>query len=368
MQSLHQHPALYKAREYEFYLANESISERVVWVTQRDQQIDVAVPIRNDGSKANPSDTPIVFSGIFQIMPSMFFCDASLGINGNKPHKWVIDQGLKNVLAEGRASFVAIPVSSTYPDLNADYPRYIKNLDQVLKLAIPRCSQEGLRIEDSKGTTALKMRHRMFEEREEPCYVNITPKDDNKLARKKGALSEDVNESRDHDSDTRGIVHVDDLDDDIIPEFRIHNLPVDDECRKQLNQIIPTHTFNPLCAFDYGSETPILPADYRSKLRGAVAEIRFTLTHRILKNKEGVKSNFNAIVDEIIILGKPTQNTLAPSKVKNKKLFTRQPTSGSDTQGCPDNCSPNGGNVQNQPTRTADETLEGPRPKRTRNK
>ncbi|KAG8680382.1 hypothetical protein FRC11_002567 [Ceratobasidium sp. 423] len=208
------------------------------------------------------------------------------------------------------------------------------------------------------------MRHRMFEECEESCYVDLTPKDDDKVAGKKRARSEDVN----GDSDTRGIVHVDDIDDDIIPEFRIHNLPVDDECRKQLNRIIPTHTFNLLCAFDYGSETPIFPADYRSKLRGAVAEIRFTLTHRILKNRESVKSNFNAIVDEIVILGKPTQNTLAPSKVKNKKLFTRQPTSGSDTQGSPDNRSPSGSNVQNQPAGTANETPEGPRPKRTRNK
>ncbi|KAG8737566.1 hypothetical protein FRC11_001950, partial [Ceratobasidium sp. 423] len=193
MQSLHQHPALYKARESEFYLANESISERVVWVTQHNKQIDVAVPIRSDGSKANPSDTPIVFSGIFQIMPSMFFCNASLGINGNKPHQWVVDQGLKNVLAEGKASFVTIPVSSTYPDLNADYPRYIKNLDKVLKLAIPWCSQEGLKIEDSKGTTTLKMRHRMFEEHGGSCYVDLTPKDDDKVAGKKRARSEDVN-------------------------------------------------------------------------------------------------------------------------------------------------------------------------------
>ncbi|KAG8728598.1 hypothetical protein FRC11_010673, partial [Ceratobasidium sp. 423] len=61
-------------------------------------------------------------------------------------------------------------------------------------------------------------------------------------------------------------------------------------------------------------------------------------------------------------------NTLTPSKVKNKKLFTHQPTSGSDMQGSPNNRSPSGSNVQNQPTGTANETPEGPRPKQTCNK
>jgi hypothetical protein len=73
--------------------------------------------------------------------------------------------GVEHVFAEGRGSMLLGPVNSTYPLLHAEYPRYITNLDHIMKGALPRCTQGGLCVRDAKGNTALKVCHRFYEVR-----------------------------------------------------------------------------------------------------------------------------------------------------------------------------------------------------------
>jgi hypothetical protein len=76
-----------------------------------------------------------------------------------------------------------------------------------------------------------------------------------------------------------------------------------------------------LCAFEEGAATPILPAEYGPKLRGAIVEACFTLSHKIINCQNGLTSHFVATIDELIILGMPMEVSLSPSKMKHKKLF-----------------------------------------------
>ncbi|KAG9079183.1 hypothetical protein FS749_008753 [Ceratobasidium sp. UAMH 11750] len=88
-------------------------------------------------------------------------------------------------------------------------------------------------------------------------------------------------------------------------------------------KIVPTHEFNPLCAFEHGSRQPIIPAEYGLKLRGAIVEAHFTLSHRFIMRRDvGKTSHFTATVDELVILGMPAETPLAPSMERNRALFT----------------------------------------------
>jgi hypothetical protein len=55
------------------------------------------------------------------------------------------------------------PVSSTYPSLHAEYPRYTANLEQILQKSLPRVTQSGFRVRDTDGKTSFKLTHRLYE-------------------------------------------------------------------------------------------------------------------------------------------------------------------------------------------------------------
>jgi hypothetical protein len=112
----------------------------------------------------------------------------------------------------------------------------------------------------------------------------------------------------------------------MLPEFRMCNIPVSPNCRALLEKIIPTHKFNPICAFEYGTNRLILPIEYGPKLRGAIAEVRFTLSHKIIKKpKKGPTSYFRAMIDEIFILGAASETDLQPSRARHRNRFYLNP-------------------------------------------
>ncbi|KAG8696017.1 hypothetical protein FRC11_001044 [Ceratobasidium sp. 423] len=124
--------------------------------------------------------------------------------------------------------------------------------------------------------------------------------------------------------DTEGITPVDELDSDVVPEFRIRNLSVSPKCEPLLENIVPTHRFNPLMAFEFGSEHLLRLVEYRMKLRGVVVDRRFTLSRKVIKRPSGPTPHFTETIDEITILGMPKEVSLAPSKQQNRRLFCIQ--------------------------------------------
>jgi hypothetical protein len=82
--------ALDDARRSAFYLGHDSIADHITWVTTFDDRVELAVARPPDGSVPDSSVLPVVFSGIFQIMPSMFYLDVNMGIDANRPAQWQV--------------------------------------------------------------------------------------------------------------------------------------------------------------------------------------------------------------------------------------------------------------------------------------
>ncbi|KAB5588279.1 hypothetical protein CTheo_8278 [Ceratobasidium theobromae] len=330
--------ALSNARDSSFYLGLDTVPNSSTWVTAFDDKLDVAVAAPPDGSSPDPSTPPAVFSGIFQIMPSMFFLEPDMSIDADHPAQWQADMGLEAVFAEGRGSCMLAPVPVTYPELNAEYRRYLANIDAVMKKALPRVTQSGFRVFDNDAKISLKMFHRLYERRP-ACMVSLSPTSPPESASAQDGKKRTNPDDGDDASDTEGIIPITELDKDVLPEFRICNLPVAPNCKPFLDKIVATHLFNPLHAFDGSTGNPLRPIEYGPKLRGAIAEVRFTLSHKIIKTrKAGVTSHFTATIDEIFVLGMPSELSLAPSKVRNKKLFGMN--SASTSKGTTDKSAP----------------------------
>ncbi|QRV97739.1 hypothetical protein RhiJN_25758 [Ceratobasidium sp. AG-Ba] len=115
-----------------------------------------------------------------------------------------------------------------------------------------------------------------------------------------------------------------DPDSDREEPFKTVNVPVQPENKPLLRQLAIYHQYNPLRA--YMRETPNIPLrpdEYTSVLPGAIAQLTFTLTHRLMKR--GVPySHFTATLDEIEIIQRPTKFSLTPSKLTKKDLFRKR--------------------------------------------
>jgi hypothetical protein len=72
---------------------------------------------------------------------------------------------------------------------------------------------------------------------------------------------------------------------------------------------------------------PVLPADYPQTLRGALVEVSFTLTHKLLSFKNKPKtSHFVATVDTIIVLEKSSiASSVSPSKERYRSFYLKTP-------------------------------------------
>lgn len=112
----------------------------------------------------------------------------------------------------------------------------------------------------------------------------------------------------------------DKLDLDVLPPFRIANWPCAPNCKPFRDAIVATHKAQPLPAFMRGSTKPILPTDYIRLLRGAVAQVNFTLSHKVLRRKVPV-SYFTITIDEIIVLQEHVPADLSPSRARLASRF-----------------------------------------------
>ncbi|KAJ7675699.1 hypothetical protein DFH06DRAFT_1170235 [Mycena polygramma] len=111
-------------------------------------------------------------------------------------------------------------------------------------------------------------------------------------------------------------------DDDNIPEaFKIDQWPVRHEAaRKARDKMTSTHRVNYLPAYDASREGKlILPGDYETQLPGALAQIKFTLSHWDFKKDR--RDVFNANIVHIRVLKPPPTTSSPNSPGKPKRPF-----------------------------------------------
>ncbi|KAG8721323.1 hypothetical protein FRC08_014061 [Ceratobasidium sp. 394] len=181
----------------------------------------------------------------------------------------------------------------------------MKHLEQIRKKCLPLCSHTGAFSKEQQGRPVLKVSHNMYEPRE--SSEDLSDTNDFRRAKLGATLAVFLAIQPDFDSK---------------PEYCTPNLPVSPGVRPLLEKLAPNYRFNPLVARMYNREDPILPAEYVSRIRGAIVEARFTLSHKFITTRlNGNSSHFIATIDELIILGRPPNIDVTPCKLRHKRLF-----------------------------------------------
>ncbi|KAJ7928014.1 hypothetical protein B0H13DRAFT_1014234 [Mycena leptocephala] len=104
-------------------------------------------------------------------------------------------------------------------------------------------------------------------------------------------------------------------DDDIPPAFTIDHWPVrHQQAREAIAGMTATHRVNYLPAYNAIGNL-IYPDDYEAQLRGALAQVRFTLSHWNIRQQDV----FTANIEHIRILTPPPPHPASPSK---RRKFT----------------------------------------------
>jgi hypothetical protein len=93
------------------------------------------------------------------------------------------------------------------------------------------------------------------------------------------------------------------------------NWPVAERCKPQFEDLMQTHTINPLPAYDLDRKL-IPPAQYESKLCGAVVEVHFAFFHHHIRSSK--RHIFNAVLRDMIVLRPPSNMPSSP--LKRRKL------------------------------------------------
>lgn len=66
------------------------------------------------------------------------------------------------------------------------------------------------------------------------------------------------------------------------------------------------------------------PAEYSTVLPGAIAQVTFTLSHKLIKRPKNSTSHFTATINEIEVLERPARISLSPAKVNNQAMFRKR--------------------------------------------
>ncbi|KAG8689271.1 hypothetical protein FRC08_011020 [Ceratobasidium sp. 394] len=303
-----QEDVLKSAARSECYIGHDNVVSNVDWSPAPDNKSEFVTPAGPNNTPPNLATEPATLSGVFMVGDQGCYVAADLGIDVDHPIQWQLEKpgGLQAVLAEGKASCLLTAVPPCYPLLHAEYPKYMKHLEQIRKKCLPLCSHTGAFSKEQQGRPVLKVSHDMYEPRESsenPSDKQTTPEQESGAGNDSGSI-------------------LSKLDLDRKPEYRTPNLPVSPGVRPLLENIAPKYRFNPLVARMYDREDPILPAEYVSRIRGAIVEARFTLSHKFITTRSnGKSSHFIATIDELIILGRPPKIDVTPCKLRHKRLF-----------------------------------------------
>jgi len=95
------------------------------------------------------------------------------------------------------------------------------------------------------------------------------------------------------------------------------NWPVADRCKAELTNLAETHIINPLPA--YGIDRKLIPpAQYETKLCGAVVEVHFAFFHHHIRRSK--RHIFNAVLREMINIVLQPPSNMPSSPLKQRKL------------------------------------------------
>ncbi|KAG9073662.1 hypothetical protein FRC06_011265, partial [Ceratobasidium sp. 370] len=109
-------------------------------------------------------------------------------------------------------------------------------------------------------------------------------------------------------------INVEDLYSDRELPFRTVNAPVHPANHPTLLELAKNYLFSPLCVYIRGNcNTPLHPAEYMTALPEAIAQVTFTLAHKIIPRSKPV-SYFKATIDEIETLKQLIKLSFSPPK------------------------------------------------------
>ncbi|QRV90290.1 hypothetical protein RhiJN_18308 [Ceratobasidium sp. AG-Ba] len=286
--------ALAAARKCDFYLGHSDFVAKTEWksgVTGSGAE-DILVDLKGD---------PVVCCVVGTLQPEDFFLSPHCGFDPGRIPAWQVSKGPLRAFTESKGSALIGAV----PSLMDEFKEYTKNLETLFSAIMPYTDQSGMIVKRG-DRRFFKVTHQMFSLREGISAEDIPPN-----------LVESGTDSGDH--------HV--YDSEIIPAFRMANWPVPESCVRLRNAMVKTHCVNPIPAFMDGNSHPLIPSNYVGCLRGAIVQIAFTISHKVLRRKIPI-SFFTATIDEITILKVHTPADLSPSKTRLSTRFLLNPPEG----------------------------------------
>ncbi|KAG9089747.1 hypothetical protein FS749_001093 [Ceratobasidium sp. UAMH 11750] len=244
---------------------------------------------------ANHNGNPVVFLAIGLIQANNFYLTPHCGFD---PGRVLASKGLVRALEESKATVML----GTVPLIANKFKLYKENLRALFPGVMPLLDQSGMMVKHGEHSF-FKINHQMF-------------------LLHKGMLPDDV-------TMTAATGGIEAPDTELIPAFQITNWPVPKTCVHLCNAIVKTHQVNPIPVFMNGNKHPIIPANYACFLRGTIAQVHFTVSHKTLRCK--IPSLFfSATLDKIVVLQTHTPADLAPSKAHLASCFLMHPPTNED--------------------------------------
>ncbi|KAG8790339.1 hypothetical protein FRC12_012125 [Ceratobasidium sp. 428] len=279
-------------REYPFYLGHSDFVAKTEWksATTGSGTEDVLV-----GSNGDPA----VCWAVGTVQGDDYYLNSVCGFDPGRIPAWQASKGPLRALAESKGSALIGPV----PSLTSEFNLYKENLEAVFSAVLPYTDQSGMLVKRGERVF-FKVVHQMFSLRD-----GVSPDDIASVA-----PTERTSDLEDDEV----------LDTELLPAFRIANWPVPDSCVRLRDAMVKTHQVNPLPAFMNGNKHPIVPTNYTRFLRGAIVQIGFTISHKVLRRKIPV-SFFTATIDEIVVLQSHAPADLSPSKARFATRFLMNP-------------------------------------------
>ncbi|QRV90749.1 hypothetical protein RhiJN_18767 [Ceratobasidium sp. AG-Ba] len=313
---------LHEAREDDFYVGHPNLVSTLRWIPAPDGRSEL---LTHETAPGEHDEIALAEEVQEAFLPELkMICQ--IRVHGNwvrpdghynpaRPTTWQVGRNPVTNLVTGVGSITVGPVPPTVsPTLHGEWAVYTRNISEVMRKVLPCVSKTGFPIEES-GQTLYKLSHPWFEDRGliDPVMSNQHPPE-----------SKDDDDSTDHGSDSgegrpgfdfSKINNTEELELNREPHFRTTNVPlVHPENRPTLLDAARHFSFNPLCAFMRGeAETPLRPDEYSSVLPGAIAQVTFTLSHKLIKRSKPV-SHFTATIGEVQILRRPVKTDMSPAK------------------------------------------------------
>lgn len=266
-------------------------------VTEREARAGTAEETEEEDADAR-EPKPAILTAVVQISDDDYWLTAC--------GMWKEPTDVTASLAEVKPSCMGIaPKDETF---GQDFPNVLKSLQDIRdSKKSPGCEKQVGMLKNDR----IKFRHVLFEKKRK------TKNGEGKESGKGKAKEEENEASSTVSSDSE----------DLPPEFTIAGWPVDfPETEQELRKMEDTHRVNWVDAYDEKGHR-IGPAEYRQHLQGALALIRFTVTHWSIKKRTGQApcDAFVADIWSIRVLSPPDNFNKKTLGGKKRKLYKKDP-------------------------------------------